>query len=236
MSKEGASTAVLNALQSSIIEANQLSIVIATAVDATAEDTARQFQERLAELILREEMPRVDALRMRMTATDNAKDLSNYERQISTNREQIDRVSKRIAEIENSRRDLEVELKDLLQRQQSTGQADTESPLQSRIRWIQDQLANQLAALTALSIQQSSFVLAVGAAEEFVQYLAQAADGRQFDQKTFTEPHVSLPPTTMLVTPQWRRTGLLAVALVVSILIAFGVVTTISNLPAKDRQ
>jgi len=235
ITKEGASTTVLNALQSSIIEATQLSIVITTIVDATAEDTARQFQERLAELILRGEMPRVDALRARMTATDSATDLRNYEKQISENREQIDRISKRIAEIENSRRDLEAELKDLLQRQQSTG-PDAQPSLQSRTRWIQDQLANQLAALTALSIQQNSFVLALGATGELMQHLAQAADERQLDQESFTEPRVSLPPTPILITPQWRRTGLLAVALVVSMLIAFGVVTTIANGRAREPQ
>jgi hypothetical protein len=236
MSQEGTPLKVLNALQSSVIEATQLSIAIATTVDATAEDSARQFQERLAELILRGEMPRADALRARMTATDNATNLSNYEKQISADMEQIDRVSKRIAEIENSRRDLEAELKDLLQRQQSTGQADAQTPLQTRIRWLQDQLANQLAALTALSIQQNSFVLALGATEELMQHLAQAADTRQLDQKSFIEPRVSLPPTPILTTPQWRRTGLLAVALVVSILTAFGLVTTIANMRTRDRQ
>jgi hypothetical protein len=238
MSKEGTSTRILNALQSSVVEATQLSIAIATTVDATAEDTARQFQEHLAALILREEKPRVGAVRARMTATamDPATSLVNYEKQISSYREQIDRISERIAAIENNRRDLGAELKDLLQRQESASQANAQTSLQARIRWLQDQIANELTALTALSIQQNSFVLALQATVPVMERLTEAAKEIQLEQKSFSEPRLSLPPTTILITPQWRRTGLLAVALVVSLLIAFAVVTTIANIRAKDRQ
>ena len=235
MSKGGTSTKILNALQSSIVETTQLSIAIVTNVDATAEDAARQFQEQLTALIMREEKPRVDAVRARMTATDPATRLVNYEKQISSDREQIDRINKRIEEIENSRRDLGAELKDLLQRQQSASQADAQTSLQARIRWLQDQIANELTALTALSIQQSSFVLALGATVQVMQRMTEAADEIQLEQKSFSEPRLSLPPTAILITPQWRRTGRLAVALVLSMLIAFAVVTTIANMRAKER-
>jgi hypothetical protein len=236
MSKEGTSARILSALQSSIIEASQLSIVITTTVEANAEDAARQFQERLANLILSGERSRAEALRGAMAAGDRAKNLDNYEKQVSTAREQLDRINKRIAEIENSRRGQEAELASLLQRQQSTSQADEQAILTASIRKLQDQLANQAAALTALSIQQNSFVLALGATEGLIQELSEAAVEKQLEQKAFSEPRVSLPPTPALITPQWRRGGLLVVALVASLLIAFGAVATVANIQASNRQ
>jgi hypothetical protein len=235
MSKVGTSTRTLSALQSSIIEPNQLSIVITTNVDANAEDAARKFQENLATLILDEEKSRVEVLREAMAAKAVATKPSDYEKQISTDREHIDRINKRMTEIEASRRDQQAELASLLQRQQSASQADEQTSVQARIRHLEDQLANEAAALTTLAIQQNSFVLALGGAEKLVQVLTEGAVERQLEQKSFSEPRVSLPPTAVLITPQWRRSGLLVVALVASLLIAFAAVAAISNLRAKNR-
>jgi hypothetical protein len=85
-------------------------------------------------------------------------------------------------------------------------------------------------------IQQNSFLLALGAVEGLLQIQTESAVESRLEQKAFSEPHISLPPTAALVTPQWRRGGLLAVALVASLLIAFGVITAIYNIQASSRQ
>jgi hypothetical protein len=140
-SREGTPTKIISALQSSIIEATQLSIVITTTVDAGDEDAARRFHEHVANLILSGEKSRVDVLRDAAAARATATNLGNYEKQLSTEREQIDRINKRIEEIENSRRDQKAELASMLPPQQSTSQADEQASLQARIRQLQDQLA-----------------------------------------------------------------------------------------------
>ena len=230
MSKAGTSTRILGALQSSVVEASPLSIAIATTVDASAEDAARKFQESLATLILDGEKPRVEVLREAMAARAVAANPSDYAKQVSADREQIDRINKQMTEIETSRRDHEAELASLLQRQQSAGQGDEQASLQGRVRLLEDRLANQATALTTLVIQQNSFALALGRALELVHTLAEGAVERQLEQKSFSEPRVSLAPTAVLVTPQWRRSGLLVVALITSLLIAFGTIAAISNL------
>src|SRR5262249_37471881 len=124
MSKEGTSMRILRALQNSSIESNGLSIVIATTVDASAEDTAGKFQESLATLILNGEKSRAEPLGEAAAARTAMAKSPDYEKQIRTNQEQIDRIDERMGEIENSRREQEAELGSLLQRQQSSGQVN----------------------------------------------------------------------------------------------------------------
>jgi hypothetical protein len=55
---------------------------------------------------------------------------------------------------------------------------------------LQDQLTNQAVALTALLIQQNSFLLALGTTEGLAEIQAESAVETRLEQQAFSEPRV----------------------------------------------
>jgi hypothetical protein len=231
MARKGTPPSILGALQNSTVENIGRSLIVLTAIDASAEKEAKEFQEAITDQIIKEEAPRAQMLRdeiaERIALTKKAADkLDRQTDFVATELERIRTLSDNLqGQIENQ----EATVAALRQRAETTQQPTDRSAIEDEIRKFQGQISNQVTLMGSLTLERSrlmrNLAMTNQAEEAQIRLLADA----QLEQKLFAETRVSLAPSLMPVTASYRRTNLLFVAIAISILVAFGTVVLVHN-------
>src|ERR1700730_17884695 len=94
MANKGVSPVILGALQNVNVESIGRSVVIVNIIDSSLEKEAKEFQEAIADLVIKELAPRARALRAAIAARIDlaAKASDNIEQQISDDLSEVERI------------------------------------------------------------------------------------------------------------------------------------------------
>ncbi len=224
MARKGTSPSILSALQDSSVDNIGSTLVVISSVDAAAEEQARDFQQAIADQIAKDLALRAQVLHggLANQVALATRASGTLEKQIAADAAEIERIDTLSddlrGQIENRRADLA--------RYPRTG---TSERSEAETRELQGALSNQTALLANLTLEHSRFTRDLASARgQHDVHDKTIADG-QLAQTSFNDTQVSLPPSLMPASSKSRRLGLLFVALVASILVAFGTVVLVDN-------
>jgi hypothetical protein len=229
LKKAGASPQTIAELGLPDVEVAGLTLLIVNTVDLRIENETKAFQQSIANQIIKAQAPRVlaihRALEDRITATESM---------IDTMAEQIAALSKEIENIDGSGTDLgnqiEQQQSSLTKLEQSAGESST---LDARLR-LRETISKQGKVKAELAVQRSRLTLALSTIRRGRTQQMNLLAETQSEKKTLTEARMSLPPLSLPLTTGSRRLGMLFIAFVASILLAFGTMVLLHKVvPAK---
>jgi len=228
LAKKGTPASTIAALNTSEIENIGLSIVVLSTIDARYENETKEYQQSIADQIIRDQMPRVRALRETV-----AERIASAQRSTKTIDQLIDADAKEIERIdafnENLQNRIDRARTDLTKPNPDTGPLNESAAIDALLHR-GELISRQMAIIINLTTERSSLTHDIAAQraryDEQLKLLAQA----QLEATTVTEPSVSLPPLSMPEAAGSRRLRLLFLAFVSSILLAFGAVALLYNL------
>jgi hypothetical protein len=229
MAKNGALLSVLSALKEVNVESAGRLVVLNSMVDPSAENAAREFQEAIDEQIIKRHAPRTLAIREDISSrivlvTQASGDL---EQQIRADNIEIDRITALSddlrSQIENQRANLAT-----LNQHAGTEQRAAETD-QTQTRELQGQIAGLTTLMSNLMLEHSHLTRDLAEAHRRHEAKTSELADAQFRLKMLSETHISLPPSLMPALSTSRRPALLIIALVVSVLAAFGVIVLLYN-------
>ncbi len=234
--KDGTSPSVLSALKDLNVESAGPSVVLNSIVDPSAEDAAREFQETVAQQIIKRHATRTQALRQDISARIvlATQVSSNLEQQIGADTIEIDRIAALTddvrGQIENQRENLATLNRHVGSEQQSAEPSGD----QTQTRELQGQISRLTTLMGNLILEHSHLTREL--AETHRQYETKTSElaDAQFRLKMLSETRISLPPSLMPASSASRWPALLTVALVASILAAFGAVALLYNTTERN--
>jgi|GEM_PF-2886819 len=235
MAKKGTSPWILSALQNSIVESIGRSVVVVNTVDPSIESEAKEFQESTADQIVKELAPRTRALRegiaARIYLATKASD--SLEQQIKADANEVERIS---ALSEDMRRQLEHQRTNLAALYQRTGMAlqpAESATIEAHIRELHEQMSSQTTLIGSLTLERSHLTREVAATRRQYEAQARAVADAQFEQNSFNETRVSLPPSSLPEKTISVRFSLLSIAFTISLLAAFGTVVLLHKVAGR---
>jgi predicted nucleic acid-binding Zn-ribbon protein len=235
MAKKGTSPLTLGALQNPSIESIGRSVVMISTIDPSLENEAKEFQGITADLVIKELAPRARVLRegiaTRISLAKRASD--NLEQQIKADASEIERISALGDVLRGQIENLRANLATLYRRAGLAQQPDESSTLEAKIRELQDQISAQTTLIGSLTLERSRLTHEFAAARRQYEAQARAIADAQFEQNSFNETQISLPPSLMPAPTPSRRLSLLLVAFAISVLAGFGTVVLLYNFTAR---
>jgi hypothetical protein len=235
MAKEGTSPSILSALQNPRVESIGRSVVVTNTVDPGLESEAKQFQEITANRLIEELAQRAHALReainVRISLAKEAFD--DLQRQIKIHEVEISRIS---ALIDDSQTQLEKQRADLARLYQRMGtalQPAESSPIEAQIRELREQISSQSNLIGRLILDRSDLTHSLTATRHLFATQSTTIADAQFEQNSFNETRISLPPSLMPAPTSSIRPSLFLVALAMAILVSFGIVVLLHNARQK---
>ena len=231
VAEKGTPSSVLAALQNTSVENVGRSLIVVTAINANAENDAKDFQEAIADQVIKEETSHAQLLH---------EEIGN---QISSSRQATDNLNLQIRAIAKALeriRTLSGALRDQIESQKEniaalrqragTAQQPTErSAIEDGIRKLDELVSNHLTLLGALEIEQSRLMHDLTTASRANEIQTQLLADAQLKQQTFTETQVLLAPSLMPAPGSYRRVNMLFAAIPISVLVAFGSVLLLNN-------
>jgi tetrahydromethanopterin S-methyltransferase subunit B len=230
MEKKGTPLSVLSALQGSSAEDIGRTVIMISTIDARAESAATEFQQNIADQIIKGEAPRVQLL-----AEASAARVASAKQASDKLKQQIDALVEEIGRLgmlrDDLRRGIESQRAALAALYQRSG-TDLQSIDRSAAD-LSEQIWGQTLLMSSLTLERSNLSRDLMSMSDRYEALLKAFADAELQQKMFSESRVSLPPHAMPAAIISRRPRLLFVAFVVSILIAFGTVVLIHNIAEK---
>jgi hypothetical protein len=231
MAQKGISPVILNALQNPNIESIGRSVVISSTVDPNVENEAKQFQETIAGQIIKDLEPRARAWRediaSQMSIATKASD--NLEQWIKADEDEIKRISALSDDLRGQLENQRTNLAKLYQRAGTPLQPGETTVVEAQIRELNEQIASQTNLIGGLALERSDLIRGLAAAHRLHETQGKATADAKFDQNSFSETHVSLPPSLIPAPTNSRRLSLLLVAFIISVLAGFGTVVLFHN-------
>lgn len=238
MAKKGTSPSILSALQNPNVENIGRSVVMVSTVDPSLENEAREFQETIADQIIKELAPRARALRESIAAQISlaTKASDDLEQQIKADANEIERIS---AVSDDLRGQLEKQRANLTALYQHTGTALQPSEnitVEAQIRELREQITSQTNLIDSLTLERSDLIGDLAMTRSLYDTQSRAVADAQFKQNSFTETRISLPPSVIPSTTTSRRLSLLLIAFAISVLAAFGTVVLLHNVVERKIE
>jgi hypothetical protein len=236
MEKNGTAPSILSSLQNPSVENIGGSVVVVSNVDPSAENEAKEFQAAIADQVIKQQTPRVQALREGI-ATKIASAIMAFDdvkQEVTGAAREIEHISPLIeglrGQIENERANLAT----LYQRAGAAQQPAERSTLEAQIRELQEQISTHTNLMGELTLERAHLTRDLAATRRLYEQQTKAVADVQLEQKMFSETHISLPPSLMPPpTTKSRGLSLLVVAFAISILVAFGTVVLVHNIAER---
>jgi DNA repair exonuclease SbcCD ATPase subunit len=241
LTKKGTPPSTITALRASEIENIGLSVMAVSTVDKDAENEAKEYQQSIADQIIKDQAPRAQAVRERLAERINLaqKAAGTLEQQIDADVKEVERID---AVSENLRNQIDRLQTDVTKLDRGTGVgrpnegSTNDAPVHAH-----ELISNQITLIAKMTLI-ANLTLERSRLTQDLETLRSRYDARissiaqaQSEAKTIAEARVSLPPFSLPLATGSRRLRLLFVAFVSSILIAFGTVVLLHNL-AEDRN
>jgi len=235
MEKTGTSPSILSMLQNPSVESIGRTLVVVSAIDASAENEAKAFQEAISDQVIKEETPRVQLLRevaaLRIASITSASD--NLEREIKANAAEIERISALSDDLRGQLEKQRANLATLYQRAGAAQQPGERSTIETEIRELSEQISSQTRLMGILTLERVEFTRDLAETRRQYERQIKALADAQLEQKMFNETHVSLAPSLMPAATSSRRLSMLLLALTISVLVAFGTVVLLHNVAGR---
>jgi hypothetical protein len=235
MEKKGTSPSILSMLQNPSVESIGRTLVVISAIDASAENEAKAFQEAISDQVIKEEIPRVQLLRelaaRRIASITSASD--TLEREIKANAAEIERISALSDDLRGQLEKQRANLATLYQRA-GAAQPGERSTIETEIRELSEQISSQTRLLGILTLERVQFMRDLAETRRQYEPQIEALADAQLAQKMFNETRVSLAPSLLPVATSSRRLSMLLVALTISVLVAFGTVVLLHNVAGRS--
>ena len=237
MANKGVSPAILAALQNPSVESIGRSLVVMSTIDPSLEKEAKEFQEAVADLVIREMAPRERAIResieTRMALATRAAD--DIEQQTKDAANEIGRIGVLLNDLRGQLERQQENLSALYQRTATALPAGEGATLELQMRGMQERISAQTNLIGTLTLERSEIIRTLVTTYRLSAEQRNAVADAQFGQKSFNQTRVSLPPTLMPATNSTtRRRSLLLVAFVISLLAGIGVVVMSHNMRARN--
>jgi len=236
MAGKGTSPSILSALQNPNVESIGRSVVVVSTVEPSAENEAKEFQNALADQVIKQQAPRAQALRENIAANiaSATKASDNLGQEVSSAVKEIERINALSdglrGQIESQRGNLAT----LYQRAGVAQQPGERSTVEAQIRELQEQISSQTSLMGRLTLERADLTRDVARARRQYEAQTEALAEAQLKQKTFNETRISLPPSLMPARSASRSLSLLVVALAISILVAFGIVVLLHKIAERE--
>jgi hypothetical protein len=234
MAGKGVSPLVLDALRHPSVESIGDSVVIASTVSPSIQKEAKEFQETIADLIIKKLAPRERALREQIATqlTLSSKILDNLEQQIKDKASELERLEAIAGDLNGQVQRQQQTLTALYQHVGNAPQSGELVLLEAQIRELQERISSQTDLMNKLTLEQlrlrTDFAASILRRDSQSEAVAQA----QFGKSNLIETHVLLPPTIATSSSGSKR-DLFLVALIVSLMTGFGTVVMFHNMGAK---
>jgi hypothetical protein len=236
MAKDGTAPSVLNALLNTRVESIGRSIVVTNVVAAGLESEAKRFQEITANRLLKELAQRSHAVReainVRVTLGKEAFD--DLQRQIKMHEMEISRISTLINDSQTQLEKRLADLASLYERTKTAIQPADNSTIEAQIRELREQISSQSNLIGRLALDRSDLTRSLTATRHLLATQGKTIADAQFEQNSFNEPRISLPPSIMPAPASPIGPSLFLVALAMSILLSFGMVVLLHNARHKS--
>jgi hypothetical protein len=231
MAKKGTSPSILSALQNPNVESIGRSVVVVSTVDPSAENEAKEFQETIADHIIKELAPRARALREGIAAQISlaTKASDNLEQQIKADTNEIERISALSDDLRGQLENQRPNLAALYHRTETALQPGESTIVEARIRELHEQISNLTTLLGNLTLEHSHLTRELAMTRGLYEVEARAVAHAQFEENSLIETRISLPPSSIPAAIASRRLSLLLVAFAISGLAAFGTVVLLHN-------
>jgi hypothetical protein len=237
MANEGISPLILGALQNPSVESIGRSVVIASVINPSIENEAKEFQKATADLIIKELAPRARALRESMAARNSLvkRASDNLEQQIKDDTSEIERTSALADDLRSQLGKQRAALAALYQRTGTAMQPGESAMIEAQIRELHEQISSQTNLVGGLALDRSDLTRNLETMRRRHEAQGRAVADAQFEQNSFNETRILLPPTLLPAptTATSNRLNLLLVAFVISLLAAFGAVALLHNFFAR---
>jgi hypothetical protein len=231
MAQKGISPLILNTLQNPSVESIGRSIVISSTIDPNGENEAKQFQEAIADQVIKDLEPPTRAWRenvaSEMSIATKASD--SLEQRIKADEDEIKRIGALGDDLQGQLENQRANLAKLYQRAGTPLQPGEIIVLEAQIRELNEQIASQTKLIGGFALQRTELTWDIGAARRLYEMQVKATADAKFDQNSFSETHVSLPPSLIPAPTNSRRLSLLLVAFTISVLAGFGTVVLFHN-------
>jgi chorismate mutase len=232
MAGKGASRSVLTALQNPNVESIGRSVVMVSTIDPSLEKEAEEFQKTSADLVIKDLASRAQALRediaARVSLAKRASD--NLEQQIKEDLHEIDRVTAITDDLRGQVQTERASLAALYQRTGTALQPGESTTIEAHIRELRDHISSQTNLIGNLMRERFDLTNDVAKTRREYQAQSKTITEAQFEQNSFNETRISLPPSSMPAsTATSRRISFLLVAFVISVLSGFGTVVLLHN-------
>jgi hypothetical protein len=230
LAKSGVQASTLGALQNSSAESIGQTVSIQSIVNPAAVAEAKEFQQKIVDQIVDEESKRSDVLReaaaLRTVLWKQTSD--EIERQIADYGKIIDRLSGLVPETENLLRARELERGAALQ-QRAAAQVEESDKATTNLEGLRKEIANHLELLSVLNEDRAQSTRDVTTLRARRNVLAANLVEAQAAARAFKGTRISLAPQAMPEPVGARRSSLLFIAAIASILIAFGAIAFLHN-------
>ena len=232
MANKGISPPVLGVLQDPSVESIGRFVVIVSTIDPSLAKETREFQEIIADLVIKELAPHEQALRENLAARIAlaTRALDDLDQQIKLDASEIERINAVTDDLRSQIEQRRASLTALYQRTGTEMQPAESSTLQTQIRQLNEQISSQTNLIGNLALERSDVARELATTRRLRDAQVKAVAEAQFQKNSFSGTHISLPPALMPATEsEKRRPRLLLVALVVSLLAGFGTVVLLHN-------
>jgi hypothetical protein len=223
-------TSSLTALQSPSVENIGRFIVMTSTVEPNAENEAKEFQLAIANEIIKRQAARSQVLRDRTAERiASATKISNLlEQEISDNANELRRVSSLSDDLDGQTKNQRNNLAALYKNSSTAQQAAERSTLEAQIRESQEQISSTAKIMESLTLERTQLTRELAATRRQREAQIRTINDAQLELKLFDDTRASsLPSLNMSRNSRWP--SLLFVALVLSVLAAFGTVVLLYN-------
>jgi hypothetical protein len=230
MEAKGTSHSTLNSLRTLNAESFGYTVVLSNTVALGAETQAQEFQQIIADQVINDLAGRSQALRNRALdrITQTTKNLLLLDQEINLEGGEIRRLGTLSETLESQIENQREKLAALYQRS-TTQQGDERSAIETQIRESREQIASAAKIMNSLAGDRSRLAQGLAASNREREKQAEVLGDAQHDQKSLTDTRLLLAPYAITVSSASRRLNFIFVALMISALIAFGIVTLIHN-------
>jgi hypothetical protein len=229
MERKGTPPSILSALQHPSVESIGRSVVVLSTVGASAENEAKEFQKAIADQVIKQQAPRAQVLRegiaIRIASTTRSSEI--LEQEIIATAKEIESINALSADLRGQIESQRANLAILYQRL-ATATSDERTTVGAQIGGLNEQISSQATLIGNLTLRHSDLTHDLATKRREYEAQTKAIADAQLEQKMFSEPYISLEPSLMPASTS-RRLSLLLVALVISVLVAFGTVVLLHN-------
>ena len=240
MANKGIAPLILGALQNPSVESIGRSVVVVSVVDPSLEKEAKEFQKAIADHVIKELAPRARALRESIAARNSlAKGaLGNLDQQVKDDTTEIERTNALADDLRSQLEKQRVALAGLYQRTGTATQPSETAIVEAHIRELHEQISSQTNLIGRLALDRSELTRNLETMRRRHEAQGKAVADAQFEQDSFTETRISLPPALMPAptAATSSRFNLLLVAFVISLLAGFGAVVLLHNFFASKLE